>query len=55
MQITEKRLAEIQSIADADIDTSDIPEADGRFFQRARRVPPREPVRNSPAAIIAPA
>jgi superfamily II DNA or RNA helicase len=38
MPITDKRLAEIQSIADEDIDTSDIPEADASFFQRAKRV-----------------
>ena len=41
MPITDKRLAEIQSIADEDIDVSDIPEADASFFQRASLVSPR--------------
>jgi hypothetical protein len=41
MPIADSRLAEIQAIADADIDTSDIPEAEASVFQRARRVPPR--------------
>jgi len=39
----DKRLAEIKSIADEDIDTSDIPEADASFFERARWVLPQEP------------
>ena len=33
----EKRLAEIQSIADKDIDTSDIPEAEGGGWPTHRR------------------
>jgi hypothetical protein len=37
MPITDKRLAEIAAIADEDIDTSDIPEADASFFARAKR------------------
>jgi len=37
----DRRLAEIRSIADEDIDTSDIPEADVSFFRRAKRVLPR--------------
>lgn len=50
MPITDKRLAEIQSIADEDIDTSDIPEADASDFHRARRVPPRDTQRSGPVA-----
>lgn len=37
MPITDKRLAEIAAIPDADIDTSDIPEGDASFFARAAR------------------
>ncbi len=37
----DRRLAEIGSIADEDIDTSDIPEADASFFKCAKRVLPR--------------
>ena len=40
MPISKKRLAEISAIPDADIDTSDIPEAGEEFFKRAKlRVP----------------
>jgi hypothetical protein len=36
MRISKKRLAEIAAIADEDIDTSDIPEADEEFFKKAK-------------------
>jgi superfamily II DNA or RNA helicase len=36
MPISKKRLAEIAAIADEDIDTSDIPEADEEFFKKAK-------------------
>ena len=36
MPISKKRLAEISAIPDADIDTSDIPEAGEEFFRKAR-------------------
>jgi hypothetical protein len=52
MLITDKRLAEIQAIADADIDTSDIPEADANFFQRARRLPPLAPTPATPLPAV---
>lgn len=35
-----RRLAEIEAIKDEDIDTSDIPELDEAFFQKARLVLP---------------
>lgn len=40
MTISKKRLAEIEAIADKDIDTSDIPEVDEAFFKTARLVMP---------------
>ncbi len=40
MTISKKRLAEIDAIADKDIDTSDIPEVDEAFFETARLVMP---------------
>ncbi len=40
MPISKKRLAEIAAIADEDIDTSDIPEADEEFFKKAKLVVP---------------
>ena len=40
MPISKKRLAEIAAIADADIDTSDIPEADEEFFKKAKLIVP---------------
>lgn len=40
MTISKKRLAEIEAIADKDIDTSDIPEVDEAFFETARLVMP---------------
>jgi uncharacterized protein (DUF4415 family) len=42
MTISKKRLAEIDAIADKDIDTSDIPEVDEAFFRTARLVMPAE-------------
>lgn len=42
MPISQKRLAEIAAIADEDIDTSEIPEADGTWFKGARLVIPQE-------------
>lgn len=41
MPISKKRLEEIQAIPDEDIDTSDIPELDERFWEKARLVMPR--------------
>ena len=41
MSISPKRLREIESIADADIDYSDIPEADESFWRRAELQMPR--------------
>ena len=40
MSISKKRLTEIEAIADDEIDTSDIPEADESFFKEARLVLP---------------
>lgn len=40
MTISKKRLDEIAAIRDEDIDLSDIPELDARFFERARLVMP---------------
>ncbi len=40
MPISKKRLAEIDAIPDANIDTSDIPEMDEAFFATARLVMP---------------
>jgi superfamily II DNA or RNA helicase len=40
MPISKKRLAEIAAIADEDIDTSDIPEADEEFFKKAKVIVP---------------
>ena len=40
MSISKKRLAEIASIRDEDIDFSDIPLADENFFKTARLVMP---------------
>lgn len=41
MSISPKRLRKIESIADADIDYSDIPEADESFWKRAELQMPR--------------
>jgi superfamily II DNA or RNA helicase len=41
MSISKKRMAEIAAIADADIDTSDIPEAGEAFFRKAKLTMPR--------------
>jgi superfamily II DNA or RNA helicase len=40
MPISKKRLAEIAAIADEDIDTSDIPEANEEFFEKAKLIVP---------------
>jgi hypothetical protein len=40
MTISKKRSAEIEAIADKDIDTSDVPEAGEAFFRKARLVLP---------------
>ncbi len=40
MNISRKRLEEIQNIPDSDIDTSDIPELDDNFWQTAKMVTP---------------
>lgn len=41
MPISQKRLAEIAAIADEDIDTSEIPEADEAWFKGAKLVLPQ--------------
>ena len=38
--ISKQRLSEIAAIADEDIDTSDIPEADEEFFKKAEAIVP---------------
>lgn len=38
MPISKRRLAEIEAIADADINRSDLPEMDAAFFETARLV-----------------
>ena len=40
MPVSQKRLGEIAAIADEDIDTSDIPEADEAWFEGAKLVLP---------------
>jgi uncharacterized protein (DUF4415 family) len=40
MNISRKRLEEIQNIPDSDIDTSDIPELDDNFWRTAKMVTP---------------
>jgi hypothetical protein len=47
MPISKKRLAEIAAIADADIDTSDIPEAGEEFFKKAKLTVPGDSTRSS--------
>ena len=41
MPISQKRLAEIAAIADDDIDTSEVPEADETWFKGAKLVLPQ--------------
>ena len=40
MNISEKRLKELQNIPDSAIDTSDIPELDDNFWKNAKMVKP---------------
>ena len=40
MPVSNKRLAEIDTIPDTEIDTSDIPEKDRKFFATAKLVMP---------------
>jgi len=40
MNISRKRLEEIQNISDSAIDTSDIPELDDNFWQTAKIITP---------------
>ena len=42
MSISQERLAEVAAIADEDIDTSEIPEADEAWFKGAKLVLPQE-------------
>ena len=42
MPVSQERLAEIAAMSDADIDTSEIPEADEAWFKGARLVLPQE-------------
>jgi hypothetical protein len=41
MSISPNRLEELQSIPDSEIDTSDIPELDHKFWETAKRKPNR--------------
>ena len=41
MPVSKERLAEIAAIADEDIDTSEIPEADEAWFEGAKLVLPQ--------------
>ena len=50
MPISDKRLAEIAAIADEDIDTSELPEADESWFKGAKLVMPHGG-RRSPRAV----
>ena len=50
MPVSQKRLGEIAAIADEDIDTSDIPEADEAWFEGAKLV--RPPGRESTAGPV---
>jgi superfamily II DNA or RNA helicase len=53
MPISKKRLTEIAAIADEDIDTSDIPEADEEFFKKAKlTVPGRSAVSGASANVV---
>ncbi len=60
MPISEKRAAEIEAIAEKDIDTSEIPEAGEEFFSRAKLVLPeqstssRHAVAGSPGSFVVP-
>jgi len=40
MDISDKQLKEIENIPDEDIDTSDIPELDEHFWEKAKLVKP---------------
>ena len=40
MNVSKKRLIEIEAIADENIDTSDIPEVDASFFKMAKLIMP---------------
>ena len=40
MPVSQKRLGEIAAIADEDIDTSDVPEADEAWFEGAKLILP---------------
>ena len=42
MNISHKRLEEIQNIPDSAIDTSDIPELDDDFWQTAKMIVPKK-------------
>lgn len=53
MPISEKRLADIVAIADEDIDTSEIPEADETWFKDAKLAIPQG-ARNAPEPIDGP-
>lgn len=41
MSISKKRFKELKSIADSNIDTSDIPELDDKFWENAKLVLPK--------------
>jgi len=53
MPISKKRLGEIAAIADEDIDTSDIPEADEEFFKKAKLILPGRPTLSGASAHVA--
>ena len=50
MPISQSRLADIVAIADEDIDTAEIPEADEAWFKDAKLVIPQGP-RNAPEPV----
>ncbi len=48
MTISPNRLKQLQNLPDSEIDTSDIPELDEQFWQKARKV---EPMKQEPAMV----
>jgi superfamily II DNA or RNA helicase len=52
MPISKKRAAEIEAIAEEDIDTSEIPEASEEFFRKAKLVLPRDSASTGPGAHV---
>jgi superfamily II DNA or RNA helicase len=52
MPISKERAAEIEAIAEKDIDTSEIPEAGEEFFRKAKLVLPARPASSRPGADV---